>query len=137
MKVYSRNGRSIPSTAQELHINHETLRSWMKRKSSTVKKLNPPESKEKRPQDWHTEDQLLALQETHGMSVEEIHTWCRESGLFAHHLASWKAACCVPVQEVPDATRALRTLKDENEQLKRELRRKEKALTEAAALLVL
>jgi transposase len=137
VKVYSRGGRSIPSIAQELHINHETLKSWIKRKSSTVNELTSPETKEKRPQDWRVEEQLLALQETHGLSVEEVHAWCRERGLFAHHLASWKAAFCVPIQEVPDATRALRMLKDENEQLKRELRRKEKALAEAAALLVL
>jgi transposase-like protein len=137
VKVYSRDGRTIQSIAQELHISHETLKYWMKRKSHSVKKLSPPDSKEKRPQDWHVEDQLLALQETHGMSVEEVHAWCRERGLFAHHLASWKAAFCMPVQEVPEASRTLRTLKDENEQLKRELRRKEKALAEAAALLVL
>ena len=137
VKVYSRGSRSIPSIARELHINHETLRSWIKRKSSTVKEFTPTESKEKRPQDWRVEEQLLALQETYGLSVEEVHSWCRERGLFAHHLASWKAAFCVPVQEVPESTRTLRTLKDENEQLKRELRRKEKALAEAAALLVL
>jgi hypothetical protein len=34
-------------------------------------------TKEKRPQDWSAYEQLLALQ-----------TWCRERGLFAHHLAS-------------------------------------------------
>ena len=34
-------------------------------------------------------------------------------------------------------TREIRTLKDENEKLKRELVRKEKALAEAAALLIL
>ena len=39
--------------------------------------------------------------------------------------------------KVSSGARELRTLKDENDQLKRELVRKEKALAEAAALLIL
>ena len=92
---------------------------------------------EKRPQEWRVEEQLLALQETHGLSMDEVHAWCRERGLFAHHLASWKAAFCAESTGAPAASRDVRLLKDENEQLKRELRRKDKALAEAAALLVL
>jgi hypothetical protein len=55
---------------------------------------------------------------------------------FAHHLASWKAAFCTAAK-IDLGTRELRSLKNENEQLKRELVRKEKALAEAAALLIL
>ena len=56
--------------------------------------------------------------------------------MFAHHLASWKTAFCAPAKALVE-TGKLRNLKDENEQLKRELMRKEKALSEAAALLML
>ncbi len=56
--------------------------------------------------------------------------------LFAHHLTDWSMAFCAEGKTRP-GTRELRTLKDENEQLKRELVRKEKALAEAAALLIL
>jgi hypothetical protein len=69
-------------------------------------------------------------------SGEALNAWCRERGLFAHHLTAWKAAFCSEEKAVP-VTRELRGLKDENEQLKRELLRKDKALAEAAALLVL
>ena len=58
------------------------------------------------------------------------------AGLFAHHLTSWRAAFCETAKAGPEA-RQLRTLKDENDQLKRDLLRKEKALSEAAALLIL
>ena len=93
-------------------------------------------NKEKRPKDWSAEQQLMALHETYGLSGEALHTWCRENGLFAHHLAAWKTAFCSGRKASPD-TRKFRVLKDENNQLKRELTRKEKALAEAAALLVL
>lgn len=134
-KVYSRDGRTIRSVAHELNLGYEQLKYWMKTRG--MSKMSKPDNKEKRPQDWRVEEQLLALQETHGLDAEQVNAWCRERGLFAHHLAGWKAAFCVPVKEAPEAIRELRNLKDENDQLKRELHRKEKALAEAAALLVL
>jgi hypothetical protein len=65
-----------------------------------------------------------------------LQAWCRERGLFVHHLTTWRAAFCETTKTGPGA-RELRTLKDENDQLKRDLLRKEKALSEAAALLIL
>ena len=57
-------------------------------------------TKERHPQDWSAAEQLLALHETHGMTGEALQTWCRENGLFAHHLASWKAAFCAEVMRL-------------------------------------
>lgn len=93
--------------------------------------------REKRPQDWAAEEQLLALQESHGLSGEALQAWCRERGLFPHHLTSWKAAFCIKPKEATSGSRELRTLKDEIVVLKREAVRKDKALAEAAALLIL
>ena len=135
VKVFSRGERTVRSVAEELNVNYHSLKHWMKRK--TVGKSSVSVVKEKRAQDWRAEEQLVALHETHGLSGEALHAWCREHGLFAHHLASWKAAFCVDGKGSEPGARALRTLKDENAQLKRELSRKEKALAEAAALLIL
>jgi hypothetical protein len=131
-KVFSRGNHSVRSVAEDLNVNYFTLKNWMKRKS--VDKLAVKAIREKRPQDWSAQEQLVALHETHGLSGEALHAWCREKGLFAHHLTSWKAAFCA---EAASGTRDWRALKDQNEQLKRELLRKDKALAEAAALLVL
>ncbi len=135
VKVYSRGERSVNSVAEDLNINPHTLRYWMKKRS--VAGHDVPATKEKRPQDWTAEQQLVALHETHGMSGEALQAWCRERGLFAHHLTSWKTAFCADGKETGPGTREVRTLKDENVKLKRELVRKEKALAEAAALLIL
>jgi transposase-like protein len=133
VKVYSRGVRTIRYVAEELNVNHFTLKNWMRMKSVKLKGLV---TKEKRPQDWSSEEQLLALHETHGLSGESLQAWCREKGLFAHHLTSWRTAFCAD-HKVTLGSRELRSLKDENDQLKRELVRKEKALAEAAALLIL
>jgi len=134
VKIFSRGNRTILSVADELNVNFHTVKHWMTKKS--VVKLHAVAAKEKRPQDWTSQEQLLALQETYGLSGEALQSWCRERGVFAHHLASWKGALCADGKTAPDQ-RALKTLKDENQQLKRELVRKEKALAEAAALLLL
>jgi transposase-like protein len=138
IKVYSRGDRTVKSVAAELNVNYQTVKNWMKRKQVKSKVVGSDALRlpEKRPQDWTAEQQLLALHETHGLSGEPLQAWCREHGLFAHHLSSWKAAFCADNKVAP-AQREIRGLKDENEQLKRELLRKEKALSEAAALLIL
>jgi transposase-like protein len=81
----------------------------------------------------------MALQESHGLSGEALNAWCREHGLFAHQLAEWKADFCKPSKPSNGREEAseMRALKAENQRLERELQRKEKALAEAAALLVL
>ena len=135
VKLFSRGERSIQSVADELNVSYHTLKNWMKRK--TKDNGSGLVNKEKRPQDWRAEEQLVALHESHGLSGEALHAWCRERGLFAHHLASWTAAFCVDGKGVIPGGREIRTLKDENEQLKRMLLRKDKALAEAAALLIL
>ena len=132
-KVYSRGERTVKSVAIDLNVNYHTVKNWMKRKEAGSG-VSPV--KEKRPQDWTPEQQLVALHQTHGLSGEALQTWCRENGLFAHHLTSWKAAFCADIKVTP-GSREIRVLKDENDQLKRELVRKERALAEAAALLIL
>ena len=94
-------------------------------------------TREKRPQDWTAAEQLVALQETHGLPAEALQAWCRERGLFAHHLTSWKTVFCAEAKEPASGVREIRALKDEIVDLKRDVVRKDKALAEAAALLIL
>jgi transposase-like protein len=135
VKVYSRGARTIQSIAADLNVSYHTLKYWMKRKSSPEGNTKP--APEKRPQDWTAAQQLAALQETHGLSGEALQAWCREHGIFVHHLTSWKNAFCAQGAQPAAGQHDVRTLKDENAKLKRDLVRKEKALAEAAALLVL
>jgi transposase-like protein len=136
-KVFRRGNRTVQAVADELNMSVFTLKGWMTKASPNDH--NQAQRKEKRPQDWRLEERLMALQESHGLTGEALNAWCREKGLFAHHLAQWKADFCSPggAAESRADAQALRTLKEENQRLQRELTRKEKALAEAAALLVL
>ena len=134
-KVFSRGDRTVRSIADELNVNVYTIKNWMKK--ITPRDLKVALVKERRPQDWSLQEQLTALNESHGLEGEALNAWCREKGLFAHHLESWESAFCAGNKDDLHATREWRSLKDENQQLKRELLRKERALAEVAALLVL
>jgi transposase len=135
VKIYARGNRSVRDVTDELNVSYHTVKNWMRNKSAD--KYKAVAIREKRPQDWAAEEQLLALQESHGLSGEALQAWCRERGLFPHHLTSWKAAFCIEPKEATSGSRDLRTLKDEIVVLKREAVRKDKALAEAAALLIL
>jgi hypothetical protein len=73
--------------------------------------------------------------ESHGLDEEALNAFCREKGIFRHHLEHWQAV--FSAGDAADTREELRELKDTNKALTRELNRKEKALAEAAALLVL
>ena len=138
VKVYSRgNDQTIQSVADELNINLTTLKTWMKQKEQDVNK--PARQKLKRPEDWSPEERLAALQQSYGLLGEDLNAWCRERGVFIHQLEQWKTDFCSQGDSVDkrEEARALRTLKEEIQSLERELLRKNKALAEAAALLVL
>jgi transposase len=136
LKTYNREGRSITSVADDLGVNVHTLRYWMKNRTGIDRNI-PQVSPERSPQDWTREEQLSALIESDGLTGEALHAWCREKGIYAHHLTSWKAAFCAVSQDAASNGRELRDLKDKNAILKRDVLRKDKALAEAAALLVL
>jgi transposase-like protein len=137
VKVYSRGeGRTIRDVAGDINVSYVTLKNWVKRKS--LDDVSASAAKEKRPQDWQRDEQLKALMETHNLGEEALQAWCREHGIFPHHLDSWRQNFITEQAPAPvPEGRVLKTLKSENDELKAELRCKDKALAEAAALLVL
>ena len=139
-KVRLRGTRSVRDIADELNMSAGTLRKWWGHSNRAASRPTPPaELPSELPADaWSAAQRLLALHQTHGLSDTDLNAWCREKGLFEHQLVSWRDAfCAVAAPESRDSRLALRELQGRNEGLQRELRRKEKALAEAAALLVL
>jgi transposase-like protein len=136
-KVLGRSGgQTIRSIAADLGMNMGTLRGWMKRalRDQKVFAGKPIQSA-----DWTPAQRLLALQESHGLAEEALNSWCRERGIFAHDLTQWRTDFCESAGAAGrrEDSEELRQLRLANMQLQRDLNRKDKALAEAAALLVL
>ena len=133
-KVYTREDRTVKAVAEELNINPWTLKNWMKASKKSSSSTHPG-VKVKRPNDWSRAERLHVLMESHGLDDEALNAFCRERGIFRHHLQQWRAEFETGTSS--DHPAKLRELKEENKQLASELKRKDKALAEAAALLVL
>lgn len=133
-KMLTRGERTIADVAAELNVPYHSIRNWLR--NPNMAHSHRSSSGEKRVQNWSVEQRFQALLDTNNLSVEELNAWCRERGVFAHQLQAWRAEFCTPVKPATDAAE-VRKLKDDLVTLQRELNRKEKALSEAAALLVL
>ena len=81
-----------------------------------------------------------AVLATAAMDEASKSAWCRENGVYPQELEQWRIAATQALAEPEDARASHRETKADRRRIKeleRELRRKEKALAEAAALLVL
>lgn len=143
-KARQRGSRTLADVATELNVPLQTLKGWRqesgKGKGKTAVPSSLPQSVPARQ--WSAPERLLALQESHALSGEALHAWCREKGVFEHQLTAWREAFVSSpdletAQERRESKAELKALQGKHEVLQRELRRKERALAEAAALLVL
>lgn len=140
-KLLTPGGSSVIELSKATKIPQSTLYQWLakvKRKTLMTKSKDdsqPPV----RPQNWSTEAKLNAVIETASMNEKELGLYCRKNGLYTHHLEQWKQAFIDGAK--PSVAKENRQeylkLKEEKKQLERELRRKDKALAEASALLIL
>ncbi len=121
---------TIESIAALMDVNAGTLKNWMK----SAKKQGAQTGSSKPSSAYTPAQQFDALLLTAQLSDVELSAWCREKGLFPHDLSGWRAALTAPKSE---ESAQLREVRRERDKLQRELDRKNKALAETAALLVL
>lgn len=83
-------------------------------------------------------DRFSHLLNTAKLDEVALGGYCREHGLYSHQLTQWKDAMSTDHNDKnKQQNEELKVLRAENKSLKKELNRKEKALAETAALLVL
>jgi uncharacterized protein YjcR len=143
-KARQRGSRTLKEVAAELNVSLHTLKGWLQEsRSSKARSVVSTSLPQSLPAgQWSASERLLALQESYGLSGEALHAWCREKGLFEHQLTAWReafvnSAAPETAQERRESKAEFKALQGKHEVLQRELRRKERALAEAAALLVL
>ena len=132
--------QSVAQISAELGIHVVTLYNW--RKSWRLQGEVVPAS-EKDPEGWSATDKFTVVLETAGLNATELSAYCRERGLYPEQVERWRQAS-QDANEKPVLTlkeqRELERLRAQDQKeinrLKQEMRRKEKALAEAAALLI-
>lgn len=91
----------------------------------------------RRPQDWTPEERLRAVQEANALSDQELGEFLRREGLHEADLTQWRRAALEGLTPSRERRGKKSPEKKRIAQLEKELRRKDKALAETAALLVL
>lgn len=90
---------------------------------------------------WSAEAKLAVVIESASLSQAELGEYCRKRGLYPEQIQQWKADMLSGVSggsaERKAQQKQSRDERKEIKQLQKELRRKDKALAETAALLVL
>lgn len=129
---------TVSEVSEQEGIAFQTLYNWRKKIRSEGK---PVPGKTKTSEQWSSEAKLSVVIETAILSEVEISQYCREKGLYPEQVKAWKqdfldAVSKAPAKKKEDIKQAKKD-KKRVRQLEKELHRKDKALAEAAALLVL
>lgn len=134
-KALANPERSPRHTALEAGLGNSTLYGWIKKYGGNIEKS----SDKKSPQDWTSEERFNMLLETASLTEEAQGAYCRQKGIYQHQLTQWREAFMKPKTETNHSKELseLKSLRAENQALKKDLHRKNKALAETSALLIL
>lgn len=137
-KLLGPNPPSVAELSKKTGIAQPTLYSWLKIARSS-EPLEIPK-RIKRVSNWTKKEKLKALLDTANMSEEQINAFCRKNGLYSAQLEQWKSELIDELEgkgASQKKTAQIKALEAELNKLKKELRRKDKALAEATAVLFL
>lgn len=123
---------------RETGININTLYRWRDAAKQTGLSAT---TKYKNADKWSSQDKFTVVLETANLSEIEFSEYCRSKGIYVEQVKEWKATCMNANDGVKEnnskVSKELKEERRQKEKLAKELHRKEKALAEAAALLVL
>lgn len=131
------NAQSVTKLQVETGIANQTLYNWRKKALEGGK---PVINGDIPASTWSSEAKFCVLLETALLNEHEISEYCRSRGLYVEQIQQWRdAAVAGQSKDVLNQREReeFNRLKKQNKALEKELRRKDKALAETAALLVL
>jgi transposase len=121
---------AITAVSQEIGVSVATLERW---RADAL-------SMSARERAWTAAARLQAVIATAAMDEAQRSAWCREQGVYPTELQQWKENATAALSEIPEERASPQETRDARKRVKeleRDLRRKEKALAETTALLVL
>lgn len=122
---------SANAMAQEVGVSQATLSRWLRAAGNVDGMTRAPNKK------WTGAEKLRVVREAHELSASALGALLRREGLHEAQLTAWRAAAEAALAE-PTRGRAMPSREAKRiKELERELRRKDAALAETAALLVL
>lgn len=134
-KLLSNPDLSATSLAKDSGIPQQTLSRWIR--ESGIIGHEGEIMKEKRPQDRTAQEKFKAVIDYSKLTVAEQGAYLRSHGLFSAHIESWKKEMLSSLENTQSGKRKKDAKDIKINELEKELRIKDKALAETAALLIL
>jgi transposase len=128
---------SANALSKEVGVGQPILSQWLRQagNNALVSKHEIGKRSLKRPEDWTPAEKFEAVMEAAAVAEEDLGVWLRKKGVTEEHLRQWRELALSGIAIRPK--RASSEERQKIETLEKELRRKDKALAETAALLVL
>jgi transposase len=137
-KMMPPNAMPVRAISKETGVSDVTLYKW--RKEYRDKGFAVP-GDDSRPDSWSAQDKLAVVIETAGLNELELSEYCRAKGLYPEQVTSWRKTALLGYQRDEQLQQKQASSRKEDrrkiKKLESEVRRKDKALAETAALLVL
>jgi len=138
IKMLPPNNQSLGQIQQESGVPEGTLKKW---RSEMQKNGFAAPAGERQSEQWSTRDKFLIVVETATLSEIEVAEYCRRKGLYPEQIKSWQDNCMQAnggvAQELALSQKREKEKERELKLVRKELQRKDSALAETAAILVL
>ena len=121
---------TLELVSKEVGITVQTLERWRESLQSMPARVRA----------WTAPTKLQAVITTAALSEVDKNAWCREHGIYPAELEQWCSSATTALAEPQDARASPKVTSKDRKRIKdleRELLRKDRALAETAALLVL
>ena len=130
-KIINRGSLDIAEVCAREGIKTASAYRWLKRDSLGSMNTKPNAKK------WSSREKLLAVSETISASEADTGLYLRKEGLLSRQVEEWKSQALASLEPQPPRGAAKDPRDERIKELERDILRKDRALAEASALLIL
>lgn len=132
------SNQSLAQISERTQIPESTLKKW---REEIRQSGRAAPSAETAAEEWSSRDKFLIVVETLTKSETELAEFCRKKGLYPEQVKEWQEVCIAAnggnSATLAEMSKHEKEIERELRLVRKELQRKESALAETAALLVL
>lgn len=130
-KIVNRGSSSVLEVCAREGIKASSVYRWMRRDNVGGMKTKHASKS------WTASQKFQAVSETFSTSDAETGLYLRREGLYSHQVEEWRGQVLASLEPTPKRPAAKDVRDDRIKELEREILRKDRALAEASALLIL
>ena len=134
-KMFNRGSQTISEVCRQEGVSKSAVRSWQEKRDNG---LGMKTKRSRDSQQWPAEVKLNAVLQGNNLGEEDFGVFLRKEGLHSHQVKAWRADILTALGPLSGRSGSMKDGRDQRIlELEKDLHRKDKALAEASALLIL